>query len=370
MPVIIPFFHANGLSMYEVMLLQAVMGISIVLMEVPSGYVGDILGRKQSIILGCVFGFLGFLIMCFSTLFWHFVIVELLLGLGASFISGSNTALLYDSLLQLGEEEQFVKYQGRLSGIGNMSEAIAGISGGLLASIAIRYPVYVETFLLMFAVFIAFSLKEPPREKLSASDTKQNVSAILKFVWNNASLKWWLIFTGLLGAGTLSCAWITQHFFEELNIDLKFFGILWTAINLTVALGAFLSHRIRKDAYLKWIMAIAIPLICITPIIGGYYLTYLSVGVFFIVAFIRGIIEPLIQNTINRLTTSDIRATVLSFRSFTFRLFFIALGPYTGWLIDKVTLGEAMLMSFGLLLLLTTFSYIALWFAKGFEWSD
>ena len=60
MPIIIEFYKSNGLSIRDVMLLQAFYSIVIVALEIPSGYVGDVLGRRKSLIIGTCFVFLGF----------------------------------------------------------------------------------------------------------------------------------------------------------------------------------------------------------------------------------------------------------------------------------------------------------------------
>jgi len=76
MPIIVLFFQENGLSMKEVFLLQSIFSIGIILFEIPSGYFSDVIGRKKTIILGCIFGFLGFSIYSFSYGFLGFLIAE------------------------------------------------------------------------------------------------------------------------------------------------------------------------------------------------------------------------------------------------------------------------------------------------------
>ena len=44
--VIVPYFQSLGLSMQEVFEVQAVMSAGVLILELPSGYVADLLGRK------------------------------------------------------------------------------------------------------------------------------------------------------------------------------------------------------------------------------------------------------------------------------------------------------------------------------------
>ena len=125
MPIIVLFFQDNGLNLQQIMTLQACYSLSLSLLEIPSGYAADIIGRRKTLILGCILAFLGFSIFSVSYDFWWFLIAEILLGFGNSFISGADTALMYDSLLEAKAEDQFLKYEGRSISIGNFSEAAA-----------------------------------------------------------------------------------------------------------------------------------------------------------------------------------------------------------------------------------------------------
>ncbi len=97
MPIIVLFYQENGLSMQDVLLLKGIYSVAVVLLEIPSGYVADIWGRKKSLILGAIFGCAGFVIYSFSYGFSGFLLAELILGIGGSFISGSDSAMLYDT---------------------------------------------------------------------------------------------------------------------------------------------------------------------------------------------------------------------------------------------------------------------------------
>jgi len=140
MPIVVPFYESNGLSMKDIMILQAVYSIAIVVLEVPSGYLADVIGRKKTLIIGAVFGILGFTTYNFSFGFMGFLVAEIILGIGQSCISGADSAMLYDSLLDRGEEKKYTRFEGRITAMGNVAEALAGIVGGLLVGITIRTP--------------------------------------------------------------------------------------------------------------------------------------------------------------------------------------------------------------------------------------
>jgi len=345
MPVIVPFFKSNGLNMKEVMLLQSIMAVSIVVMEIPSGYLGDLFGRKWSIACGVAFGFLGMLVMGFANDFWSFTIAEIFLGIGASFVSGADSALLYDSLLNDKRSDEFIQYQGRLTSIGSLSESLAGILGGLMAAWWIRSPVFLHSFILLFSFFLALSLKEPERKKMKASETTQNFINVFKFIWQHPQIKWWLLYTAIVGTATLTTAWIIQPYLIAIEIDLKYFGFWWTALNLMVALGAYFSNAIHQRLPVKWLVQLMLLFILLSMVLAGWAMAIYGMTFFFLINFIRGVKEPILKDYINRYTASEMRATVLSINSFLIRGVFAVFGPWVGWMLDVYDFKWAMITS-------------------------
>ena len=53
-----------------------------------------------------------------------------------------------------------MRYEGRITMIGNFAEAIAGIFGGLLAAYSLRLPFYAQAFVAFIGIPAAFALQE------------------------------------------------------------------------------------------------------------------------------------------------------------------------------------------------------------------
>ncbi len=87
MPIIVLFYQDNGMGMHDIFILKAIYSVAIVVMEIPSGWMADIWGRKKTLILGAVLGSAGFLAYSFSYGFLAFAVAEIILGIGHSFVS-------------------------------------------------------------------------------------------------------------------------------------------------------------------------------------------------------------------------------------------------------------------------------------------
>ena len=235
MPIITLFYQENGLGMKDVLLLQGVYSVAIVILEIPSGYFADIWGRKNTLIIGSILGVLGFATYSFTAGFWGFLVAELILGIGQSFISGSDSALLYDTLKEEGRENEYVKLEGRVLSIGNFAETIAAIIGGFIAEISLRTPFIVQTFIAMIAVPAAFTLVEPYR-KLEIKDRwKSTILTLKNTILKNKEMQILIIFTAFIGTATLTMAWFIQPYLKEiLNLSISEIGITLAVLNLIV----------------------------------------------------------------------------------------------------------------------------------------
>ena len=79
------------------------------ILELPSGALADIIGRKYTNLIGFLLGSLAYLLLPFAFEFWHFLAFSFLVGLNDSFRSGSEEALLYDSYKQENKESLYIK---------------------------------------------------------------------------------------------------------------------------------------------------------------------------------------------------------------------------------------------------------------------
>ena len=218
MPIVVPFYKANGLGMKDVMLLQGVYSVTIVILEIPSGYFADVLGRKKTIIIGACMGFLGFLTYSLSFGFWGFLIAETVLGIGQSFISGSDSAMLYDTLLDMKREKEYIKFEGRMTSFGNIAEAVAGTVGGLLAAASVRYPYIAQTLVAFVAVPSSILLVEPSRHKRLVKMRFSDIIDVVRFsLFEDKALQRNILFSSIIGTATLTMAWFVQPFLSMLT---------------------------------------------------------------------------------------------------------------------------------------------------------
>ena len=182
MPVLNLFYEENGLSLDDLFIVQAFYSVCIIMSEIPSGYFADRLGRKNSMLIGALLGSIGFFIYADAHVLGQFLLAQFFLALSTSFISGSDAALLYDTLLHLKRQETYKKMAGRMASVCSFSEGFAGLAGGLLALISLRTPLYCQASLMVIVIPIAISLREPPRpQKTETYGIWRDIFGIIHF---------------------------------------------------------------------------------------------------------------------------------------------------------------------------------------------
>lgn len=351
MPIIVLFYEDHGLGLQDVFILKSVYSIAAVTLEIPSGYLADVWGRRKCLILGCILFFFGYLCYSFTSTFAAFVIAEILLGTGQTLVNGADSALLYDTTVQYKKENLYLRYEGRITMIGNFAEAIAGIFGGLLAAYSLRYPFYAQALIAFSGIPAAFALRELNIKSKVQSPVHEIVRIIKYSLVTNKKLCYNIMYSGIIGAATLTMAWFVQPYLMYMNTPTSWFGVIWTVLNLTVGIAALYSDRVDNYFGPK-----KMGILILTFVAGGYValafnLNYTGLGILMVFYVIRGFATPILKGYINQMTFSEMRATVLSIRNFIIRLMFAAIAPFIGWLNDVYSLRIALLSSAAIILL-------------------
>lgn len=349
MPIIVLFFKENGLSMKQVFLLQSIFSLVALSLEVPTGYFADRVGRKKSIVIGGIVATLGFLVYSLAYGFWGFLLAEILLGIGISFISGSDSALLYDTLLEMQKEGEYKKIEGKKLSMGMFSEGISSILGGFLALVSLRFPFYWDVVITFMVIPVALTLFEVKRYK-QEEKKESSIGAMLKLIkyslHDHAEVKWLIIYSALVGASTLTMVWFIQIYWMATKVPLELFGISWATLMFAAAFFAWNAHHVEKVLGRKN----SLILLIVLPALGYFLLSsfwFVWSGIFILLFYVtRGMNNPVLCDYINKLVSSDIRATVLSVKNLAGRLIFSIVGPFAGWISDAFSL-KAALMSAG-----------------------
>ena len=345
MPIVVLFYQENGLTMSQIFLLKSIYSIAMVATELPSGYLADVWGCRKTLLLGAILGTVGIIIYSLSAGFVMFAFAEITLGIGFSFVSGADSALLYDSLKAENREDEYIKYEGRITSAGNFAEALAGVAGGLLATISLRTPYYFQIFVAASAIPAALFLKEPQHVLDKVRLTLTEIVTVVKMTYQQKEMRSAIMVSSFTGAATLTFAWFVQPYFQKAGVPVSIFGILWTLLNLSAGIFSMFSYRIERLLGKRNSILFIVITLSFGFIATSMEISLLGIGILFGFYMVRGIATPILKDYINQYTDSKVRATILSVRNFEIRIIFAAIGPLLGYLTDTFSLNVALLVS-------------------------
>ena len=331
-PTIILFYQSYGLSLEQALILKSGLSLSTLIFEIPSGYIADVWGRKPSLVAGGVIWTGSLIIYCLAHSFSLFLLAEILAGLAASLISGADTALAFDTLLQRGRAQEYSSFEGRLVAIAGITEAICGLVGAIAAEINLVYPFYLQTVCVAAYGVLAITLAEPPRR--ATSDPGRKMWRIVRASLAEPRLRWLMGFSATLATATFLIVWLSQAYMGDRRLPIAGFGVAWAVFHGVMSLAAVGASRVVRRLGMKRTFLSLVVILSVSYILLG--VVHQAWGIVFIASIyaVRGVRSPLVLNALNQQIHSSTRATVLSVNSFLFQLSFALLGPIAGWLAD------------------------------------
>jgi len=343
MPVLIPYYKAGGLGDTQVFMVQAIYTAAVLLLEIPSGYAADVWGRKTTLILGAIGLFLGLTVYAMSTGFFGFAVAELLLALGSSMRSGSDVAMIYDSLRQAGTIDRYSQVQGRMELATRLGTGLASICGGLLALLFLRLPFYVNMVNGLVMTAIAFTLVEPRRERCPRGHAWRSIFQVIGHCLRDPLLRRLMGYWAALMSSGIIGIWAYFLHFRHHPWGTGFFGLLFALFQVSGGIGSHASHRLEK--WLGRPVVLLLPLL-LGPsfmLIGGTGSSWL-VPVICLNGFLWNVAGPVVFTMVNARTDSRVRATTISTVNMAACLVYVIGGPVFGRISDAFSLSRAFLV--------------------------
>jgi MFS family permease len=339
--------------------------LAVLLLEVPSGYLADVVGRKKTLVFGAFFFPLGLAVYAAGRSFLVFVGAEVILAVSVSMRSGCDSAMIFDSLRQLGRQGEYKRFEGRSALVSRVGTAVSSVAGGLLAAVFLRLPFLVNVASALFMPPAALSLAEPEREQRRSANPLLDILRICRHCLRQAHIRPLILFCGLIMACHLTGLWAYFLLYRELGIGIGWFGILFAVFQLAGALGGSRAHAFseRFGARSALFLALLSPLIFILlGLFPGVWLLPLIPAN----ALLWNLAYPVLLERLNLAVGSDVRATVLSLAAMAGSVTFVIISPLFGRLVDSFSLSAAFIVLGGFFIL----AGVPLLIAMSRHWQD
>lgn len=310
-------FYASFGGYWAIGLLETVMIVTTILAEIPTGAIGDLIGKKKTLIIGYFLMGISNIWMGFAPNLLHMALSLILLNIGGAFVSGTFNALIYDSLKTERNTRLYPKVLANLTSLTLIGFAIFTVIGGYISEINIRMPYHLNGIFTLLASILAFWLVEPSidSEKLSIKKyIDQNINGV-KHLFRSVKVK--NIVLPLLFVSALTLIF-REGLDDIILLDFGFadkpfeMSIVVTILMLFSSAFTYLYPRIVKNynkvsGYFNLLGITSITML-ISPILNMYYG---AISVIFRSASSH-MINNQISYRVNRAVDSRYRATALS----------------------------------------------------------
>jgi len=359
-PFLILAFREKGLSFAMIGLLIGFREICINILEIPTGAVADVLGRRRAMITSFLAYIVAFVIFGGSLHLWALFAAMFFFSIGEAFRTGTHKAMIFDWLARQGRADEKTKVYGRTRSWSKLGSAVSVVVAAIIVFATdqgfssifylciipyainivnfLTYPKYLDgprresanlagVFRALLGTFI--SLRSRPLRRLLIESmgfegvfkvTKDYVQPVLK-----AAALALPVVLGLTGRQRMAVLVGAVYF------------VLYLASSFASRRADWLARRAGSEARgasLLWVAMLAA-----FVVLGGGVLAGLEAAVIaaFVALFIlQNFWRPILIGRIADQTDPDLAATVLSVESQAKTLFAAIFAPLLGWSVDLV----------------------------------
>jgi MFS family permease len=346
-PVLSLLLIDKGASLSNISIIMGIYSLTVVVLELPTGILADVIGRKKIFCLSLIVSLLGYsiilivqgmILLCIGILFY---------GTSRALSSGSFDALFIDSYIDTFGRDKLHKITARLSVLDSLGLSLGALTGGILPKYSQNLIVSVGTFdlnliveivlviivLLLAVAFISENHKSEIRKHISLKGHIEDISVL---VMKNKTIKCIFIAAFATGFFLLTIETYWQPHFTSLLPDNSMYwllGIISFSYFASGILGSIISEKIieKYNLDLKKSYLIIRTMLVSTLIFAALQLNAYSFIVFYTLIYLFLGMANVPENVIlNSEIPSKIRASALSVNSL-----ILQLGGLTGSLINS-----------------------------------
>jgi MFS family permease len=341
-PIFVLFFRSRGLSFAEIGAIEATYTVVVLLAETPTGYLGDRLGRRGSMIAGTVLSAAGAVGYALAHAFPAFLAVSALRAVAGAFKSGASDAWLYETLADEQDADEFAHVRGRASSLGIVSHGAAAVAGGALYAVHPLLPWAGDAVTSLVGTAVLLTADDPGDAESEESPGVRHLAGVARRTLAKRSLGAFVLYTGLL-FGLLNTVemFVQPTSVEVLDIPAANLGFLYAGFTVLSAALASQTERIRERVGTRAWFALAPPLLGLL-FFAVLVEPWLALAAFFAMRGVAAVSRPLASQYLNDRTASEGRATVLSAASMVRSTFTAPLNVAGGALAGALLLPETL----------------------------
>ncbi len=308
-------FYTQVITLPQLAIINAFENIFSITLEVPTGALADLIGRRTTIFLGKLLEAAMFISMPFAADFWQILLLTFIGSIGAALVSGSDSAILYDTLKEQGREVEFGKIYSKLLIHYRAGLIICSFAGGLLFTVWRGLPYLTRGLFYIASGFAAFLLVEPKLDSKKftwskyLTQTKQGLVEITRSPFVRKLAAYYIVVAGI----TYACiAYFNLPFAYDFGFTPSQMGYIVAAAYIVSSL--IIHWLVTKDGLLtRTRVYLGFPLLLTIALLPGIFVGRWLALVLMTLSQVAGSGRfTILDNYVNQEFSSQNRATALS----------------------------------------------------------
>ena len=367
-PFLILAFLEKGLDFLAIGLLVGFREIATVVLEIPSGAVADVFGRRRSMILSFMFYILSFTVFALAGSVVPLMGAMLLFALGDSFRTGTHKAMIFQWLQLEGRLDERTAVYGYTRSFSKLGSALSSLIAGVLVFLSGNFGTVFWLSIIPYALNLVNFLGYPAALEGEGNPREANLRQAFRLTGRalrqsltRAGLRA-LILESMLLEGTFK---VTKDYLQPLLKALALglslplvdrladgeqrtalvIGLVFFVYFLLMGVASRRAHRVclwaggeERMTRLAW----GANLLAFALMGAGLYhgLAWPAVLAFLALGMIQNTFRPAQIARIDGQSESVMGATILSIESQSKSLAGAVLAPLLGWLVDTESAGD------------------------------
>lgn len=370
-PVFAIFFTDLGLATAQFLWLNAIWALTIVLFEVPSGVLADLLGRRRLVIFSAVSMLIEMLLLILAPqhggwgLFAICAVNRVLSGLAEAAASGADEALAYDSLEKIstkgdGIAELWDNILIKTMRWRSLAGLLAMLVGGLVYDhelavrffgefpriLSIKMPIILCFFSACICLVLSLRLVDPQspsrQKENSISDIGRGILDAGSWVLKTRWIAILLLASVIIDGTARNFATLQSEYFRYISLPEFSFGFIGAAMSLA---GLFVPMyaRVLAQKFSPWMNMALTGFINLLGLAGvAFFNNWIGIVASLVVMMSLVHVGFLMSRYINRDAPSEKRASILSVNSLVLNLGYGLFSALFAMQVKRVGFGDAL----------------------------
>jgi len=351
-----------GLSFFEIGLLLGFRELAVNIIEIPSGAIADLYGRRKSMILSFSAYILGFLTFGFAAQLAQLFIAFALIAVGDAFRTGTHKAMIFTWLRIQGRSDERTQIYGYTRSWSKIGSAVSAIVAAAFVLAADSYTLIIFFAVVPYALNIVnffgypAELEGDPTTSAGPHQFIQHMNRTLVAAVRRPGLRRLILesmgFDGVfhavkdylqpvlaLAAIAVASRYSFSENLSEIQQSALLVGPVYLVLHLLSSVASRNTHRIARCAggevyAARWLWLVSIALFAVIFLAGFTSISALLILAFVSLYVLQDCWRPILISRFDEHSSEDQGATILSIESQSRRFATMLLAPLMGLAID------------------------------------